>query len=195
MDRSFRSLNTECHVAPSVFGTDHNNIVFPGLNDGSRVDLYDPAPNLQVQQADWSPSGDALAVLYAAVLSRFDVRYQMGLWSYNSDFKAPFEFLVLGFPMDVDWSPAGNYLAVVHIISSPRTAILTMHVSESVDTYRTQNIETVSEKDPTFSPDEKRIAFSSDRTGQYEIFVANIDGSGVMQVTSSDEFASAEFPQ
>lgn len=37
-----------------------------------------------------------------------------------------------------------------------------------------------------FSPDGSRIAFSSDRDGDFEIFVMSIDGSGVVQLTHND---------
>ena len=37
-----------------------------------------------------------------------------------------------------------------------------------------------------FSPDGTRIAFSSDRDGDFEIFVMNIDGTGVVQLTHND---------
>ena len=37
-----------------------------------------------------------------------------------------------------------------------------------------------------FSPDGARIAFSNDRDGDFEIFVMNIDGTGVVQLTHND---------
>lgn len=43
---------------------------------------------------------------------------------------------------------------------------------------------------PTISPDGTRIAFASNRTGNYEIYVMNIDGSNVTQITDTpgDEY-------
>jgi Tol biopolymer transport system component len=42
----------------------------------------------------------------------------------------------------------------------------------------------VSEVDPEWSPDTARIAFASDRTGRFEVYVMNMDGSGTIQLTS-----------
>ena len=39
---------------------------------------------------------------------------------------------------------------------------------------------------PQWSPEGQRIAFSSNRTGQYEIYVIERDGTGLMQVTHGD---------
>ena len=41
------------------------------------------------------------------------------------------------------------------------------------------------EMSPTFSPDDSLIAYSSNITGDYEIFISNIDGSNKRQLTDS----------
>jgi Tol biopolymer transport system component len=38
---------------------------------------------------------------------------------------------------------------------------------------------------PSWSPDDKQIAFSSDHAGNYEIYVMNADGSGVKDITNN----------
>ncbi|MCJ7423391.1 hypothetical protein MUP01_03875, partial [Candidatus Bathyarchaeota archaeon] len=46
----------------------------------------------------------------------------------------------------------------------------------------------VENRGPAFSPDSRRIAFASDRTGNHEIYVMNADGSGVTQLTFSNSY-------
>ncbi|MFQ6037008.1 MAG: TolB family protein [Candidatus Aminicenantales bacterium] len=49
---------------------------------------------------------------------------------------------------------------------------------------------------PVWSPDGKNIAFTSDREGNYDIFMMNADGTGVIRLTSTpvDEKEPAWFP-
>jgi Tol biopolymer transport system component len=42
-----------------------------------------------------------------------------------------------------------------------------------------------SDKSPSWSPDGARIAFVSDRDGNWEIYVMNADGSGQTNLTSN----------
>ena len=46
---------------------------------------------------------------------------------------------------------------------------------------------------PTWSPDGKRIAFQSDRSGNWDIWIANVDGTGLAQLTrhpAEDRYAA-----
>ena len=50
---------------------------------------------------------------------------------------------------------------------------------------------TRSDEDPSISPDGSRIAFTSDRTGKFEIWVCDRDGSNAHPVTSQRTFAGS----
>jgi len=47
------------------------------------------------------------------------------------------------------------------------------------------------DRHPSFSPDGQQIAFASDRMGDWDIFVVNVDGSGLTQITSATSFEYA----
>ena len=46
-----------------------------------------------------------------------------------------------------------------------------------------------SDEFPKWSPDGRRIAFSSNRSGRYQIYVMNEDGTGIVQVSHSENDA------
>jgi len=48
------------------------------------------------------------------------------------------------------------------------------------------------EEDPSFSPDGKKIAFASNRDGNYEIYIMNVDGSEQVRLTKNP--AGDEWP-
>ncbi len=92
----------------------------------------------------------------------------------------------------IDWSPDGSRIA----FSSPGIGDVP-GVSSNVFTVRpdgTGLIKLTSSRGgkihnglDSWSPDGKKIAFVSNRTGTYEIYVMNADGSRVTQVTSGPE--------
>ena len=92
-------------------------------------------------------------------------------------------------------SPAatpGNH-AYVSDSDGPDTDIFTISSASAGGTPTQLTFNTASERDPSWSPDGRRIAFLSDRTaaGNDELWVMNADGSGATQLTFSptDEYA------
>lgn len=88
----------------------------------------------------------------------------------------------------IDWSPDGSRIA----FSSPEFGVR-RGVSSNVFTVRPDGSGLVKLTNSrggkinngldSWSPDGKKIAFASNRTGEYEIYVMNADGTGVTQVT------------
>ena len=65
-------------------------------------------------------------------------------------------------------------------------ALITAYVSEAASPIRQLTVTTASNVRPALSPDGKRIAFQSNRDGPFHIFVMDIDGANVTQITSGD---------
>ena len=92
----------------------------------------------------------------------------------------------------IDWSPDGARIA----FSSPEFGVR-RGVSSNVFTVRPDGAGLVKITNSrggkinngldSWSPDGKKIAFVSNRTGKYEIYVVNANGSGVTQVTRGPE--------
>jgi TolB protein len=92
----------------------------------------------------------------------------------------------------IDWSPDGTRIA----FSSPEFGVR-RGVSSNVFTVRPDGTGLVKITNSrggkinngldSWSPDGKKIAFVSNRTGKYEIYVMNANGSGVTQVTHGPE--------
>jgi Tol biopolymer transport system component len=59
-------------------------------------------------------------------------------------------------------------------------------VSGAVVTYLTNN--TVTDDYPTWSPDGSKLAFESDRDGDFEIYLMNPNGTGVTRLTNNTVF-------
>ncbi len=85
-----------------------------------------------------------------------------------------------------NWSPDGKTLAYVsYRQGSP--AVFLAHIFEKRSTPNVTGEKGGSQVlgGATFSPDGKRIAFASNRSGNSEIWVANADGTGARQLTST----------
>ena len=87
-------------------------------------------------------------------------------------------FLVVCNWSEPDWSPDGSKIAYTRIGSDP------IHVMNADGTEATR-ITDISGGDPTWSPDGSKIAFWSVVDGNFEIFVVNVDGSGLTNLTKS----------
>jgi Tol biopolymer transport system component len=117
------------------------------------------------------------------------------LWRVAADGSTQPQRLTIGGALDMDptgwgalqiaFSPAARLLIYQRMnrntdlwrlrLSAPRGAIVQQEMFSS---------STSNESFPAFSPDGKKIAFNSNRSGSSEVWTTNLDGSEVMRITS-----------
>ncbi len=139
-------------------GHDHIRIINIDGSDGQAItDGYQP---------EWSPDGTKIAFTLAGIFA-----YTLDQVSYSAIFTHENWYIE-----DVAWSPDGSKLAcsIKSSLTDPSN-IYTLDSSGSGLTQLTQSDGNNTE--PSWSPDGTKIAFVSDRDGNYEIYTMNADGS------------------
>ena len=133
-----------------------------------------------VPDVGWSPAGDRIAYTactsfghgscfgYDALASDADGSNGTFLTRTNDEFE-----------LRVDWSPDGSKVAIsgfedIWTVPADGTGVATPLVTGP-------GINTA----PSWSPDGRRLAFMSDRDGNFEIYVAGADGSGQTRLTDN----------
>ncbi|QPC99217.1 amidohydrolase family protein [Qipengyuania soli] len=148
-----------------------------------------PSPNpVEEQEVDASQEtgpkdGSGIAVQAAPAKPAAEAKKEDEKWDVTEPRGATIRQVPIrtdeGTWMDVDVSPDGGMLAF-----SLLGDIYTMPISGGTPTRVADGL--AWEVQPRFSPDGKRIAFTSDRAGGDNIWVMNADGSGKKQVTKED---------
>lgn len=87
-----------------------------------------------------------------------------------------------GIDFDPDIDPTGQYLVFASTRHRSTSAIYLQKVDAVAVTQLTGDPS--NNAMPAFSPDGKRIAFASDRTGNWDIFTMSLDGGPAVQITS-----------
>ena len=123
----------------------------------------------------WSPDGKR--VIFAKLSENARVQYVAN--ADGSDERG------LGFRIGpMDWSPDGT--TIVYNIEYPTDADNSEIVIHSLATGERTNISNhpAFDANPSFSPDGRQIIFNSDRDGNSEIYLMNVDGTGVRRLTN-----------
>jgi TolB protein len=90
-------------------------------------------------------------------------------------------FAEAGYDADVSVDPTGQWLAFTGAREGERTQIYLQRVDSPTVTQLTNDA--ADDAQPCFSPDCKRIAFSSNRSGNWHLYLMNADGRSVTQIT------------
>ncbi|MFN0135789.1 MAG: TolB family protein [Phycisphaerae bacterium] len=103
-------------------------------------------------------------------------------------------FSTVGRDFDPDLANQGQTLAFASTAHAMRPDIYYKQAEGYVVTQLTSD--PADDVQPRFSPDAKRVAFCSNRTGNWDIWTVNLDGTNLMQLTrdGSDEIAPCWSP-
>jgi Tol biopolymer transport system component len=87
---------------------------------------------------------------------------------------------------DPVWSPHSNRLAYATLSPDSATALITI-VSAEGDSLATIGSPGTHTEYPAWAPSQDRLAFASDMSGNYELYVVNVNGSGLVRLTNTPE--------
>lgn len=107
--------------------------------------------------------------VYMAELSGYNIKRLTYRGSYNTSPR---------------WSPAGDSFVYVGTVNGKNQIFLQRFYSEPLQLTHEGNNE-----EPSFSPDGRFIAFSSDRDGLWKIYIMRLDGSGQKALTKGYGFS------
>lgn len=172
------------HVAFEVQGL---GVYVCPLSSSAECQVIRPPRGLAVRPT-WHPTtGELLFVLYLADLGQedSDIFVTRGSWTTISPLIA--QTGIQDYP---NLSPGGRLLAYTssQTISLHRSAVQVIQqlwrMDLGVGVAQQLMLSTAQDIKPTWSPSGQQLAFASDRTGQFEIWVVNTAGSMPQQVTS-----------
>lgn len=108
----------------------------------------------------------------------------ISLWQVSAKGGRPESVGTLGFAIQPAISPKGNRLAYSEGSANWSTIRIALKSPTTAEVVGTVLASTEQESAPKFSPDDRRIAFQSWRSGSQEIWQCAADGSGPVKMTS-----------
>ncbi len=129
------------------------------------------------QNAEWSPDGRKI-VTEAIKKSGNNISFE----SYIVNLATGAVERKIGAAVFPAWSPDGKYVAYSKRTGIKNGADIWMMNVATGDTQQLTNVPS-GNSGVCFSPDGKRICFSSDRDGRNNLYVMGIDGSGLEKIT------------
>lgn len=160
--------NTEIYVLDGRSGEIRQRLTRNGATDTS---------------PSWSPDGERLVF----VSDRRAGAPQ--IWMMNADGSGATALPQAGgYNTSPDWSPLGHQIVYCSMVDGGRFELMLMELetgSAHPLTHRGSN------RSPSFSPDGRTIVFSSNRSGQYGLWMVDVDGGGLKPLpTGEGHFSS-----
>lgn len=132
--------------------------------------------------AKWSPNGARIAFT-----GRAPGNPQLQVWVMNADGtqSAPLTHLAPqeGRAQVPDWSPDGRAIAFQANTPDRSSHLWRVDVTTGVSTRLLAHADVFMDETPAWFRDGTRLAFQSTRTGRWEIWSVNVDGTDLRQVT------------
>jgi tol-pal system beta propeller repeat protein TolB len=167
---------------------DGNRISFDDLFSKSKISIIKVSDlsivtlnkddNFNYYQADWSPNGENIVFNSDREGQVYGDLYRMDSTGENIVRLTNFFY----YDCDAQWSPDGSKIVWacwteptrrdIWIMNPDGSEMLRLNYDSSDDTW------------PTISPDGEKVAFTTGRTGDLEVFVMNIDGSNPINLTN-----------
>lgn len=160
-------------------GKGKGDVYLIGLDDTEPMNLTDPneIDVIPYHSSPWSPDGTKLLFT-----SRRDDNWE--IYSVNRDGT---ELLNLTRSPGTDgtptWSPDGTKIIYLTDGSSDSFSVMNSDGSGKATLFSLPANIDIDVAPPIWSPDGTQIAFASQQDSQYEVFVINVDGSGLRRLT------------
>jgi Tol biopolymer transport system component len=155
--------------------------VFVADADGSNARQLGPRDLLRWSPT-WAPDGTRLAFVRSGPAGQ-DIA--ISPWDRFDEAPVPAELPDGIFIDDLTWSPQGNKLLFSAILPDIKSYIYVINTDGNGLARLTQAQGREGDYNPTWSPDGTKIAFHSDRDGNFEIYVMNADGSEQTRLTNN----------
>ena len=160
---------------------DGNTEVFTVSSKGGEVRNVTTNPARDAGPA-WSPDGSK--IIFSS--DRENRSEGSHLFIMNADGTDARRLLARnGYELTAAWAPAGDRIAYACDRLDGISRALDIYVSDPADpgTERLVTSRRFHDTNPAFSPDGKRLAFASQSDGNFEIYLVNVDGTGLVRLT------------
>lgn len=178
------SANIEdSRLSPPSWSPDGNRLAFASNREGDRImRVYitlapDPGTTTSIDFGEdpaWSPKGSGESLLVYKGMDK--TGNNPGLWLANDAGGKIRQLTFNGSDRRPVWSPDGQYIVFMRQFDDGNWELFRVQVADDSVLQLTNN--PAQDGLPTISPDGRWVAFASDRSGTWEIWLIGLDGNG-----------------